>query len=149
MKLDNLHVIVVGGAIGGAASALLLARAGARVTLLEKVAHPRAVGAGLSLAENGLAVLESLGLLPALARAGRILDAPRITDARGHTLFAPPADSRVMMIRRSALHGTLLDALAAEPRIECRFGVEVTAARDGTVTTAAGDLSADLVIGAD
>lgn len=150
MKLDSLHVAVAGGAIGGASAALLLARAGARVTLLEKVAHPRAVGAGIALADNGLAVLESLGLGPALAARGRLLDAPRIVDARGRTLFAPPASARVLMLRRSALHGLLLDALAAEPGIETRFGVEVErAGASGEVATSEGTLSADLVIAAD
>jgi 2-polyprenyl-6-methoxyphenol hydroxylase-like FAD-dependent oxidoreductase len=45
--MKDLHVVVVGAALGGATAALLLARAGARVTLLEKVAEPRAVGAGI------------------------------------------------------------------------------------------------------
>ena len=58
MDLANLRVIIVGGATGGCAAALLLARAGAHVTLVERVAQPRAVGAGIALAENGMAVLE-------------------------------------------------------------------------------------------
>ena len=62
MNLTELHVVVVGAATSGSAAALLLARSGARVTLLEKVEQPRAVGAGIALAANGLAVLESLGL---------------------------------------------------------------------------------------
>ena len=70
MNLDALHVIVVGGATAGAGAALLLARAGARVTLIERVADPRAVGAGIAIAENGLAVLESIGLGPAIAAVG-------------------------------------------------------------------------------
>src|SRR5262245_38682552 len=65
MNFDTLHVIVVGGATAGAGAALLFARAGARVTLIERVANPRAVGAGIGLADNGLAVLESVGLGPA------------------------------------------------------------------------------------
>lgn len=160
MKLASLHVLVVGGAIGGAATALLLARAGARVTLLEKVAHPRAVGAGLALADNGLAVLDSLGLLPAITRAAEQLDAPRITDARGRTLLAPPA-ARLLMIRRSDLHAVLLDALAAAPRVTTRLGAEVRRATTAGVVTfslsaaahatdaAEQTLAADLVVAAD
>jgi len=53
MRLDDLHVVIVGGATGGCSAALLLARAGARVTLVERVAEPRAVGAGIAIAENG------------------------------------------------------------------------------------------------
>lgn len=155
MNLSDLHVIVVGGATGGAATALLFARAGARVTLLEKVAQPRAVGAGIGLAENGLAVLESIGLGPAIAAVSRAIDTPAIVDASGRVLFAPPRPTpRVRMIRRSALQGLLLDALAAESRIERHFGVEVLAAgADGTVTARFDGqprtLRADLVVGAD
>lgn len=155
MRPADLHVLVVGAATGGSATALLLARAGARVTLLERVAEPRAVGAGIAIAENGLAVLESLGLGPALEPA-RAVHGVRITDADGRTLLEPPRPApRVVMLRRSTLQRVLLDAVLAEPRITARFGREVVRAdRSGTVTfrTAAGEeesLHADLVIGAD
>ncbi|MCY0988615.1 NAD(P)/FAD-dependent oxidoreductase [Nannocystis sp. ILAH1] len=155
MNLSQLHVLVVGGATGGAATALLLARAGARVTLLEKVAQPRAVGAGIGLAENGLAVLESIGLGPAIAAHGRAVDSPAIVDGRSRLMLAPPRPTpRVRMIRRSDLQGLLLDALAAEPRVERQFGAEVIGAeRDGRVTARVDGRTvehrADLVVGAD
>ncbi len=154
MRLSDLHVIVAGAATGGSAAALLLARAGARITLCERLAEPRAVGAGIALAANGLAVLESLGLGPALAVA-RPVHGMRIVDAADRTLLAAPQPApRVAMLRRSTLQEILLDAVAAEPRIDTRFGVEVTHARpDGAVTVRAGHevetLHADLVIGAD
>jgi 2-polyprenyl-6-methoxyphenol hydroxylase-like FAD-dependent oxidoreductase len=156
MRLDDLHVIVVGGATGGATAALLLARAGAHVTLVERVAEPRAVGAGIAVAENGMAVLASLGLAPALDDA-REVRGVRITDAAGHTLLAPPAPApRVRMLRRATLQAVLLDALAAEPRIVRRFGAEVVhATPDGGVLLrdvyggGTRTLRADLVVGAD
>ena len=155
MDLANLRVIIVGGATGGCAAALLLARAGAHVTLVERVAQPRAVGAGIALAENGMAVLESLGLRKALGSAREVQGA-RISDAAGRTLLAPPESApHVFMLRRSTLQGVLLDAVAAKPRIERMFGSEVVhAAPDGSVETreAGGPtltLHADLVIGAD
>lgn len=155
MNVKELKVVVVGGATGGAAAALLLARAGARVTLIEKVAEPRAVGAGIAIADNGLAVLESLGLGPAIMTSARPVTGIGIVDARGRTLFTPPAPRpRVVMLRRAALQGVLLDAVAAEPNIAGRFGAEVVAtSRDGTVAIESGggreELGADLVIGAD
>ena len=155
MRLDSLHVVVAGGATGGAGAALLLARAGARVTVLEKVAEPRAVGAGIAIAENGMAVLESLGLRPAIERVARQARGARVVDVHGRTLLAPPEPApRMWTLRRATLQGILLDALAAEPRVECRFGTEVADARaDGTVDArgeAGGErLRADLVIGAD
>src|SRR5262245_53949020 len=118
MDLKGQRVTVVGGGTGGSSAALLLARAGATVTLLERVEQPRAVGAGIAMAENGLAVLESLGLGPALEVGRPVLD-PRIVDASGRTLIAVPQPTpRAKMLRRSTLQGILLDALANEPRIE-------------------------------
>lgn len=155
MNLASLKIVVAGGATGGAAAALLLARAGAWVTVFERVESPRAVGAGIGLADNGLAVLESLGLGAALATVGRPVGAARIVDGAGRTIFAPPGSPpRVWMVRRGDLQGLLLDALSAEPRIELRCGVEVVrAGPDGRVgVRAAGrelELAADLVVGAD
>src|SRR5688500_3983066 len=101
MQIDDLHVIIAGGATGGGSAALLLARAGARVTLIERVAQPRAVGAGIAIAENGMAVLESLKLGPALG-AAREVRGMRVTDAAGRTLLAPPdPPPRVRMVRRA------------------------------------------------
>jgi 2-polyprenyl-6-methoxyphenol hydroxylase-like FAD-dependent oxidoreductase len=154
MHLEDLHVVVAGGAIGGSAAALLLARAGARVTLVERVARPSAVGAGIAVAENGMAVLESLGLRPALGAARETAGA-RVTDAAGRTLLAPPAPApRLFMLRRATLHGVLLDALCAESRIDRWFGAEVVRATpDGAVHVRADGaertLRADLVLGAD
>ena len=155
MDLAKLQVIVVGAGTGGCAAALLLARAGARVTLVERVAQPRAVGAGIAIAENGMAVLESLGLRSALGGAREVSGA-RITNAEGRTLLSPPKKApRVSMLRRSTLQGVLLDAVSSKPRIERMFGAElVHAAPDGSVETRetggpTRTLHADLVIGAD
>ena len=62
--------IVVGGGIGGSAIALLLARAGTKVTLLERSEDPVALGAGILLQANGLAVLYGLGLRASLHLVG-------------------------------------------------------------------------------
>jgi 2-polyprenyl-6-methoxyphenol hydroxylase-like FAD-dependent oxidoreductase len=154
MVLTGLNIIVCGGATGGCASALLLARAGASVTLVERVAEPRAIGAGIAIAENGLAVLESLGMGRALAVARPVTEV-RIVDALGRTLLAPRGEPpRAVMIRRSTLQGMLLDAVANEPGIRQRFGTEVVRATpSGEVTVSeAGQettLHADLVVGAD
>jgi 2-polyprenyl-6-methoxyphenol hydroxylase-like FAD-dependent oxidoreductase len=154
MDIGGMRVVVAGGGIGGAACALLLARAGAAVTLLERVSEPRAVGAGLALAQNGSAVLASLGLGPALDALAREAPAARITDAQGRELLAAPAGLHVRLLRRSTLQALLLDALAAEPGVVARFGAElVSADRDGRVRVRHADreeeLAADLVVGAD
>ena len=154
MVLSGLNVLVSGGATGGCAAALMLARAGARVTLVERVARPKEIGAGIAIAENGLAVLESLGLGDALAAARPVTEV-RIVDALGRTLLAPRGEPpRAVMLRRSTLQGMLLDAVATEPGIECRFGVEVRRASplgEVTLRDGAGETTerADLIVGAD
>jgi 2-polyprenyl-6-methoxyphenol hydroxylase-like FAD-dependent oxidoreductase len=154
------HVVVAGAGIGGAAVALLLVRRGMRVTLLERVAEPGAVGAGILLQPNGLAVLYGLGLRDALAaraRAGREI---RIADADGRLLVSTPVPDlggghdHVLVLRRSHLLAALLDAVRGEPRIACRFGCEVTRAEpEGRVTwrgpAGEEEVRADVVVGAD
>jgi 2-polyprenyl-6-methoxyphenol hydroxylase-like FAD-dependent oxidoreductase len=152
---EDRHVIVVGAALGGAAAALLLARAGARVTLLEKVAEPRAVGAGIAVAENGLVVLESLGLGDELARLATRVGSISVVDGRSRPLLTPRGPQpRLVMVRRSELARLLLAAVAAEPRIELRLGADVLGAeREGTVLVRGRGgierLRGDLVVGAD
>ncbi len=153
-------VVVAGAGIGGAATALLLANAGARVTLFERVAEPRAVGAGILLQPNGLAVLYGLGLRAALRRAAVEARHIDLADGDGRVLLASDVPDfgggydHVLVTRRSDLQTTLLDAIARDERITCRFGWEVTsAAADGSVTVQSADVGetvrADLVVGAD
>ncbi|WP_422003301.1 FAD-dependent oxidoreductase [Reyranella sp.] len=69
-----LEVGVVGCGVAGQALSVLLAEAGHRVTLFERFAEPRPVGAGLLLQPTGLAVLEALGLgAEARARGARVV----------------------------------------------------------------------------
>lgn len=159
MRLEGKRVLVAGGAAAGAATALLLARSGARVTLCERVAEPRAVGAGLALAPNGWAVLGALGLTAELAPLATPVAAPRIVDARGHTLLEPrlpgcddPVAARV--VRRSDFQRVLLGAVARQPGIAARFGVEVVLAdADGRAllrgARGESEEAFDLVVGAD
>jgi salicylate hydroxylase len=56
------HVIVAGGGIAGLTSALLLARAGMRVTVFEQTAKLEEAGAGLQLSPNASRILIALGL---------------------------------------------------------------------------------------
>jgi len=155
MRLSEMKVVVVGGAVGGAATALLLARAGTRVTVLEKVARARPVGAGLGLAANGLAVLEALLGAEVLAPLCCAVEDARIVDGAGRVVFRPRGPApRVAMIRRSDLQALLATALEAEPRVTLRYGATLAAATAGgscTIREAGGEatLSADLIVGAD
>ena len=56
-------VAIVGGGIGGLASAILLSKKGFQVTVYDKAKSPQAVGAGFLLQPPGQEVLRKLGVL--------------------------------------------------------------------------------------
>ena len=66
-----MKIGVVGAGTAGLAASLFLARQGHAVDILERVAEPSAVGAGILLQITGQTVLARLGLLQGL------LDPPR------------------------------------------------------------------------
>jgi len=65
-----LRAVVVGGGIGGVAAAVALARAGIDVQVHEQAQQLAEVGAGVSLAPNGLRMLERLGVGEQVRRLG-------------------------------------------------------------------------------
>lgn len=69
MSLIGRPVTVLGAGVAGLAVARALALRGARVTVLEQADAIREVGAGLQISPNGAAVMQALGLGPALAAA--------------------------------------------------------------------------------
>jgi 2-polyprenyl-6-methoxyphenol hydroxylase-like FAD-dependent oxidoreductase len=158
-SLDGRRVIVVGAGIGGTAAAILCARAGARVTLLDR--SPRhGVDVGLVLQADGLAVLHALGLGERLSRRGRRVTRRRVANARNRTLLGGAvrrgADGldHALVVRRSELEAAMLEAVAAEPRVARRSGADVRDVRsDGTlIYSLPGGISssrADLIVAAD
>lgn len=120
MDINNLNVSVVGAGIGGLATALVLARQGARVTVLEQAEQIKEVGAGLQISPNGLAVLDALGLRDDLSwcsQRGRAV-VLRNHHQGGQVLrldleqYAP--DQRFYFVHRSDLISILADAVRAE-----------------------------------
>ncbi len=56
------RAVIVGGGIGGAATALSLARLGIKVVLLEKAHEIGEIRAGIQLGPNAFSALDSLGV---------------------------------------------------------------------------------------
>ncbi|WP_422740451.1 FAD-dependent oxidoreductase [Micromonospora sp. WMMD729] len=159
--MSDPHAVVVGGGIGGLSAALALHRRGWRVTVLERAAELREVGAGLTLMANSLRALDALGL-GATLRSGAHGEAPGgIRNPRGQWLSrVDPAEmvrqlgTTALGVHRATLHRVLREAL---PASSLRTGATVEHVESdtdhATVHYHGADgpqsLDADLVVGAD
>ena len=162
-QFERHQVVVVGARIAGAATAMLLARAGHDVVLLDRSRLPGDTVSTHGIARGGVVQLSRWGLLdevhatgaPAvrdvLFRLGERQDVRRIKHRAGVDHLVAP--------RRYALDGVLQDA-AVRAGATLRTGVTVTGVRrrvDGRVVGVDGrgpggepvTVEADIVIGAD
>ncbi|MEU6103029.1 FAD-dependent monooxygenase [Streptomyces flaveolus] len=160
-----LHIAVVGGGIGGLAAALATARAGHRVTLVERAAQFGEIGAGLQLAPNASLALDELGVLPAVrhtavapprlvmmdALTGDEVTALDLRAAAYTERFAHP----YLVTHRTDLHAALLAACQEHPSVTLRTGhtVAETEQDDSRVRLHFAEdharLTADAVVAAD
>ncbi|QJY48118.1 FAD-dependent monooxygenase [Pseudonocardia broussonetiae] len=159
------EVLVLGGGIGGLATALSIARGGGTVRVLEQAPEFVEIGAGLQVGANATRVLGALGVLDAVealavhpqhgvlldARTGQRLTALTLGDAFRRRYGYP-----YIVVHRSDLLAILLDACRAEPGVTLendRAVVDVVNDPDGLTAVAScadgARYRADVVIGAD
>jgi 2-polyprenyl-6-methoxyphenol hydroxylase-like FAD-dependent oxidoreductase len=156
------NVLVVGGGLAGAATAIHLAKAGVAVELVEMKPDVAALGSGITLQGNALRELKTLGVWDQVQAAGYAFDTTgiRAPDPNG-TVVAEIADAKtggpdlpaVMGMPRPELARILIDR-ATEVGVKVRFGTTHNDLRqddDGVdVTFADGSTGRyDLVVGAD
>ncbi|MGA4843300.1 FAD-dependent monooxygenase [Streptomyces sp. G45] len=158
-KSPTPHAVVVGGGIGGLTAAVALHRSGWRVTVLERAASLEPVGSGISLAPNAQRALDVLGLgddvraLAAWSGTGGL----RAQDGRWLARTSSTAAARafggsLVLLHRSTLVDLLVGALPADclrTGAAARLTDPGGAGRTAVVSTADGDIEADLVVGAD
>jgi 2-polyprenyl-6-methoxyphenol hydroxylase-like FAD-dependent oxidoreductase len=112
-----MHVLIVGGGIGGLAAALSLHAAGIASTVFEQVREPRELGVGINTLPHAIKELAALGLLPALDRAGIRTRELIYANRFGQVVWREPRgtdaglDTPQFSIHRGKLHTILLDAV--------------------------------------
>ncbi|MFB7592464.1 NAD(P)/FAD-dependent oxidoreductase [Streptomyces sp. NPDC056169] len=125
-------VVISGAGLAGSAAAILLARRGARVALLERRSDPAAykVLCTHSLTANAYPVLDELGLIPALEKAGAVHN-----DARWWTRWGwiepraaagGPELPHAYNVRRSVLDPLIRSRAAETPGVDLLLGHQVT-----------------------
>lgn len=152
--------VVVGGGIGGLATAVALHRRGWRVTVLEQAAGFTEVGAGLTLWSNALAALDAMGLGEQVRGTGSISGPAGTRTPDGTWLTRIPAGrlEEEFGVTAVGIHrAVLVDLLrAALPASALVAGAEVVGARADAPATVTyrrddelGEVRADLVVAAD
>ena len=146
------NAIVAGAGIGGLAAGLALLRKGWQVRIYEQSDDIRILGAAIYIWENGLRVLETLGIYEQVTAGMQQVQVRERRGAKGELLGVEntAASGRLFLPMRRALLTSLKDAVLAAGG-EFHFGKPVQGAdpagglrfRDGTVE------HGDLVVGAD
>lgn len=161
-KAGDCDVAIVGASLAGCGAAILLARAGARVALIEKSPDAQAFKRICThyIQSSAVATLERLGLLERMMQAGAVRSRARLWTRWGW-IEAPPESSLPsgVNLRREHLDPLIRQMAAETPGVELMLGhtvqelvregdrVSGVRARDAhnqTVTLRAG-----LVVGAD
>ena len=150
-----LRAVVVGSGLGGTAAAVALAQAGIDVRVYEQARQLTEVGAGVSLAPNGLRILDRLGVGDGIARVGARYGASEMRLADGRPARHEPHEFAQAGLNVGIHRADLLGLLAGRlPPGTVRTGhrcTEFSQDADGaTVGFANGETAtADVVIGAD
>jgi salicylate hydroxylase len=125
------NIVVAGAGIGGLTAALALAKAGFRVTVLERAGAIEEVGAGVQLAANATRCLKALGVYERVRADAVIPTGFAVMDGRrGSVLTSAPmgaaAETRFggpfLVIHRADLQSALAAAAREVPAIDIRLG---------------------------
>ncbi|HST48994.1 FAD-dependent oxidoreductase [Jatrophihabitans sp.] len=155
--------VIVGGGIGGLATALSLAGAGHRVIVLERAERFAEIGAGIQIAPNGIHALDALGVGRDARQIAVRMDELRFMDGvtDRHVTSLPLTEeyqqrfgTPYLVVHRAELHRLLLDACLASTDISLRSNCTATgyeqAAGSAAVVLHSGErVAGDVVIGAD
>lgn len=162
LSMSEYDCLIVGAGIGGVAAALLLSRAGHRVTVLERKPESTEIGAGLQISPNGTRVLKWLGLESKVQAVSSKPETVEFRDWRKgsvivNSVLGASAEQKFhapyFHLLRSDLLALLVDAAARDPNIDLVFDAQIskidTNASSITVKIGREILTADILVGAD
>jgi 3-hydroxybenzoate 6-monooxygenase len=148
----RLPILIVGGGIGGIATALSLSRRGHAVQVLEQAEELRELGAGIQMPPNAFRAFEALGVLQSVQEVAAYPERLVLGDLlSGETIFQAPIGEefikrfgyRYAMLHRGDVLEILVGACRASTLVTINCGSKVTGFRDigdrVIITTAAGD----------
>ena len=125
MVSPTTRIAVVGGGMGGLTAAIALTRiAGVQVTVFEQASKLGEVGAGVTVAPNAQRVLDTLGVLEQVKRAGAVPDGHGVyQDAMGNLVTDAAWEDSGKQYRNIGMYRPdLINVLAQEvdPETPCR-----------------------------
>ena len=132
-------ILIVGGGIGGLATALALSRQGRAAHVIEQSDDFAEVGAGIQIAPNVFKMFACLGLTQAIGDVAVFPDALVMMDAlSGKQITRIPLDGPFRerfaypyaVIYRPDLHQVLLEACQAAPLVRLSTGQKITGYED-------------------
>lgn len=124
----RMTVVIVGGGVAGAATALALQGAGVAAEVYE--AHPSGgedAGAFLTVMGNGMAALGKLGATEAVAAVSYPAEAVTLWDARGQQVGRRPIEGAARSMTRAALYRAVQE-LAVARGVPVHHGRRMTGA---------------------
>jgi 2-polyprenyl-6-methoxyphenol hydroxylase-like FAD-dependent oxidoreductase len=136
---SQLPFIVVGGGIGGIATAVALSDKGFPVHVLEQAPEFGEIGAGIQLGPNIMRALDRLGVKQAVTDISWMpnflvmrdaLDGHEITRVPVKEIFPKHYKENYWVVHRADLHQCLIDKAARNPLVKLEKAREVTAYED-------------------
>jgi geranylgeranyl reductase family protein len=155
VRRTRLDALVVGGGPAGSVAALVLARGGARVALVDKASFPRDKACGDMVGPRGIQLLADLGLaVPDGPHVGDML----VVGPRGRRVRMPSAagltypghgTAVTRVVFDAMVHGAAVEAGVTDLRGRAAAPLETAGRIDGYRLETGEDVHADFVIGAD
>ncbi|MFY9635925.1 MAG: FAD-dependent monooxygenase [Cellulosimicrobium cellulans] len=138
-EIIKTPTLVVGGGIAGLATALGLGRKGQQVHVIERAPEFGEIGAGIQLAPNAMAVLDSLGVLDEIMKDAVLPQRKMYMDAvTGEHIatidlgpeFVERYGYHYVVTHRADLHRALLNGCLNEPNVTLENGRTVVSVED-------------------